>query len=109
MIGGLHPEAARIIFMKILIGYSQRSGSTLLQHILGQHSQIHSYSDGTSLIVLPALMAGCEPKQFSICVKPMDFFFLLHRREFYQKFDKFVWIARDPRDAYLSAFEVGYA
>ncbi|MBN2500746.1 MAG: sulfotransferase [Anaerolineales bacterium] len=95
--------------MKILIGYSQRSGSTLLQHILGQHSQIHSYSDGTSLIILPALLAGYEPKEYNVCIKPMDFFFFLRSRKFYQKFDKFIWIARDPRDSYLSAFEVGYA
>jgi hypothetical protein len=95
--------------MKILIGYAQRSGSTLLQHILSEHSQISSYSDVNSLFILPALLSGYEPTK-NICVKPSDNYFLLLKDErYYEKFDKFIWIARDPRDSYLSAFEIKFA
>ena len=68
--------------MKILIGYHQRSGSTLLQHILNAHSHLRSFSDANSLLVLPALLAGYKPVE-NVVVKPMD--------------------------TYLSALEVGYA
>lgn len=94
--------------MKILIGYHQRSGSTLLQHILNTHSRIRSYSDANSMFVLPVLLAGYTPPE-NICVKPMDTFFLGRPRLMYQRFDKFIWLARDPRDSYLSSLEVGYA
>jgi hypothetical protein len=94
--------------MKILIGYHQRSGSTLLQHILNAHSKVRSYSDANSLLVLPALLAGYTPEE-NICVKPMDTFFLHRPRLLYRRFDKFIWLARDPRDSYLSSLEVGYA
>jgi hypothetical protein len=94
--------------MKILIGYSQRSGSTLLQHILNEHSQIRSFSDANSLLVLPALLAGYRPEG-KVCVKPIDLFCLFGVKALYRQFEKFIWIARDPRDAYLSAFEVNFA
>lgn len=95
--------------MNILIGYAQRSGSTLLQHILNEHSQINSYSDVNSLFVLPAILSGYHPET-NVCVKPSDNYFLLLKDErFYQNFDKFIWIARDPRDSYLSAFEIKFA
>jgi len=94
--------------MKILIGYYQRSGSTLLQHILNEHSQIRSYSDVNSLLVIPPILTGYEPDG-NVCVKPLDVFFLIEKDTFYDKFDKFIWLARDPRDSYLSAFEVKFA
>ena len=94
--------------MKILIGYHQRSGSTLLQHILNAHSRVRSYSDANSLLVLPVLLAGYAPEE-NICIKPLDSFFLWRPRLLYRRFDKFIWLARDPRDSYLSALEVGYA
>jgi len=94
--------------MKILIGYHQRSGSTLLQHILNAHSRVRSYSDASSFLVLPSLLAGYDPVE-NVVVKPMDIFFLWRPRLFYRRFDKFIWLARDPRDSYLSSLEVGFA
>ncbi len=91
---------------KILIGYHQRSGSTLLQHMLNEHSGIRSFSDFSSLFLLPAIVAGYQPKQ-SICVKPLDTFFLTKGEVLYRSFNKFIWLARDPRDSYLSALEIG--
>lgn len=94
--------------MKILIGYYQRSGSTLLQHILNEHSQIRSYSDVNSLLMLPLFLTGHKPN-VNVCVKPLDIFFMIDNDKFYGVFDRFVWLARDPRDSYLSAFEVKFA
>ncbi len=94
--------------MKILIGYYQRSGSTLLQHILNEHSMVRSYSDVSSLIMLPIILAGYEPNE-CVCIKPLDVFFMIKRESFYQRFDKYIWLARDPRDSYISAFEMKFA
>ncbi len=94
--------------MRILIGYSMRSGSTLLQHLLHQHESIRSFSDLSSLAVLPSLMAGVPMR--GVCVKPPDLFYLAKRCPLLtNRFEKFVWIARDPRDSYLSSIESGYA
>jgi len=93
---------------RILIGYSMRSGSTLLQHILGQHSRIYSYSDLSSVPKLAQLKAG---RQFDdhVCIKPMDVVYLRRRPTLEPDFDKRIWLARDPRDSYLSARSSGYA
>ncbi len=90
----------------ILIGYAMRSGSTLLQHILNEHSRIQAYSDFNSLFVLPPALAGMR-SNLNRVVKPLDLFYVYTRIPFYERFDKFVWIARDPRDSYLSAEEAG--
>jgi hypothetical protein len=58
--------------------------------------------------VLPALLAGYQPRG-NICIKPLDVFYAFENDFLYQRFDKFIWLARDPRDSYLSAFEVRYA
>lgn len=79
----------------------------MLQHILNQHSKIQSFSDVNSLLALPAVLSGIRPK-VHWCVKPIDTFFLFRPYLFYRRFDKFIWLARDPRDAYLSAQEAGY-
>jgi hypothetical protein len=39
----------------------------------------------------------------------MDIFFLFSSRKFFAKFNKFIWLARDPRDSYLSALEIKFA
>lgn len=94
--------------MKILIGYFMRSGSTLLQHVLNGHSEIQSYSDLSSFWAAMYALAGRRPKSH-ICVKPMDVLYLQSTFDFYRYFDRFIWLARDPRDSYLSAVESGYA
>lgn len=90
----------------ILIGYAMRSGSTLLQHILNEHSHLQAYSDLNSLFVLPPALAGLHSRQKQV-IKPLDLFYVYTRSPFYERFDKFIWIARDPRDSYLSAEEAG--
>jgi hypothetical protein len=90
----------------ILIGYAMRSGSTLLQHILNEHSQIRAYSDFNSLFVLPPALASLHTDRHQV-IKPLDLFYVYARNPFYDRFDKFIWIARDPRDSYISAEEAG--
>lgn len=94
--------------MKVLIGYSMRSGSTLLQHILGGHSRLQGFSDLSSMTVLTRILADW-PVRGNLCVKPMDLLYLQSRVDFYRRFDRLIWITRDPRDSYLSALESGYA
>ncbi len=94
--------------MNLLIGYSMRSGSTLLQHMLGQHSLIQSASDIKTITHLPSIILG-QTSDAVVCVKPPDLVFLLNRIPFKSRFKKFVWITRDPRDSYLSSIESGYA
>ncbi|HDP88482.1 MAG TPA: sulfotransferase [Thioalkalivibrio sp.] len=94
--------------MRILIGYSMRSGSTLLQHILDGHSALDAYGDLSSI---PAFWR-CRADRMSrrhVCIKPMDVLYLQQRLDFYRHFDRLVWLARDPRDSYLSTIESGYA
>lgn len=85
-----------------------RSGSTLLQHILGCHSMLRAVGDITSFIPLIRILVGLKPN-YNICIKPMDLLYLQNKVNFYKYFDKYLWIARDPRDSYLSAIESGYA
>ena len=94
--------------MRILIGYSMRSGSTLLQHILGQHSAVRSYSDLNSLPALASAWLGLRPGGYRL-IKPLDLFYLLPGSRLLTSFDRHVWLVRDPRDSYLSAVESGYA
>ncbi len=94
--------------MRILIGYSMRSGSTLLQHILGQHSAVRSYSDLNSLPALASAWLGLRPRGYRL-IKPLDLFYLLPGSRLLTSFDRHVWLVRDPRDSYLSAVESGYA
>jgi hypothetical protein len=94
--------------LRVLIGYSMRSGSTLLQHILAQHSRLRSFSDLSSNWILLRLAAGPAPG-YDVCVKPMDVFFLWSGFPIERYFNRFVWLTRDPRDAYLSSIESGYA
>lgn len=96
--------------MKIIIGYAMRSGSTLLHHVLNQHSMLKSYSDISSIPILLKLGAGIRTSTTkNICVKPVDLVYLWNIDRIYKDFDKFLWIARDPRDSYLSSLESGYA
>jgi hypothetical protein len=60
-------------------------------------------------MIIPALLSGYNSDK-NICVKPSDnYFLLLKDKRFYDKYDKFIWIARDPRDSYLSSFEIKFA
>lgn len=93
--------------LRILIGYSMRSGSTLLQHILDQHSRLHSFSDLSSFGMLAKIAIGSRIPD-NICLKPMDLLFLGRQIPFARHFNRFLWIARDPRDSYLSTMESGY-
>jgi len=96
-------------FKTILLGYSMRSGSTVLQHMLGHHSRLRSYGDITSYWMLFRLAAGWKP-DYGVCVKPMDIVFLSRPPlSLYRHFNKFLWITRDPRDSYLSSVEAGYS
>lgn len=95
-------------YERILIGYSMRSGSTLLQHILNQHSRICSFSDLSACLAFAKILAGMR-FNYHVCVKPMDVIFLGRKRSYLRYFDKFLWLARDPRDSYLSSLESGYA
>lgn len=93
---------------RVLIGYSMRSGSTLLQHVLGQHSRLRAFSDLSSGLALLRLVLGSAPRH-GLCVKPVDLFYLHRALSLERYFDRFVWLTRDPRDAYLSSIESGYA
>lgn len=93
---------------RIIIGYSMRSGSTLLQHILNQHSEVQSHSDLSSYTALLRVLLNARFSK-NLCVKPMDLLFLGNKIPFLSRFDKRIWIARDPRDSYLSSLESGYA
>jgi hypothetical protein len=94
--------------MRTLIGYSMRSGSTLLQHVLGGHSRLQAYSDLSALPLLAGQLLGLRPLR-GACIKPMDLLYLQERFDFYRRFDRFLWITRDPRASYLSTVESGYA
>lgn len=84
-----------------------RSGSTLLQHILNQHSKLQSFSDLSSLPVLFAMRFGF--RFHNRVVKPLDLFFLGKKIRLLRRFEKRIWLTRDPRDAYVSSLESGYA
>ncbi len=94
--------------MKILIGYSMRSGSTLLMHLLGQHPEIRALGDVSSLFYLARAAAGRSPRG-AYCVKPPDLVFLHGKHGRWKGFTRRIWLVRDPRDSYLSTVESGYA
>jgi hypothetical protein len=94
--------------MRILIDYSMRSGSTLLQHILDQHSAVRSYSDISSSPALASAWLGLRLKGHHL-IKPLDLLYLMPKTRLFDHFDRYVWLVRDPRDSYLSAVESGYA
>ena len=94
--------------MRILIGYSMRSGSTLLQHILDGHSAIDAYGDLSSIPAFWRCWLDRRTRRH-VCIKPMDVIYLQQRVPLHAHFDKFIWLARDPRDSYLSTVESGYA
>jgi len=93
--------------MRVLIGYSMRSGSTVLSHVLGGHSMVRAYGDLSSALAL-ARVAKARPDR-TLVVKPPDLVFLGHRFDPRRFFDRGIWLARDPRDSYLSALDSGYA
>ncbi len=93
--------------MRLLIGYSMRSGSTLLQHVLGHHSKLRSFSDLSSIPMLASLTLGWRPQ--NIVLKPLDLIYLYPQLSPAGLFDKFVWLSRDPRDSYLSTVDSSYA
>jgi len=93
--------------MRVLIGYSMRSGSTVLAHVLGGHSRVRSHGDLSSLLALPRLAVPGNGRV--LLVKPPDLVFLHRRLDARAHFDRGIWLARDPRDSYLSALDSGYA
>ncbi|MCG5496963.1 sulfotransferase family protein [Ectothiorhodospira variabilis] len=94
--------------MRVIIGYSMRSGSTLLAHILSGHSQARAYSDISSNWALVRIALGLQPPGM-ICIKPVDLLYLQRHVRLWDRYDRRIWLARDPRDAYLSSVESGYA
>ncbi|SEL30662.1 sulfotransferase family protein [Ectothiorhodospira marina] len=94
--------------MRVIIGYSMRSGSTLLAHILSGHSQARAYSDISSNWALARIALGLQPPG-TVCIKPVDLLYLQRRLRLWERYDRCIWLARDPRDAYLSTVESGYA
>jgi hypothetical protein len=93
--------------MRVLIGYSMRSGSTVLAHVLGGHSRVRAYGDLSSVLAMPGLARPSEDR--TLIVKPPDLVFLGRRFDPRRFFDRGIWLARDPRDSYLSALDSGYA
>lgn len=102
------PRPLSIRPRRILIGYSMRSGSTLLSHILNQHSLIDAHSDLSAFGALLRLTSG-KVQTRHLCVKPMDIFYLSELPALLGRFDRFIWLTRDPRDSYFSTVESGYA
>lgn len=93
--------------MKVLIGYSMRSGSTVLAHVLGGHTRVRAYGDLSSMLALPRLAVPEAGR--TLVVKPPDLVFLGRRLDARRHFDRGIWLTRDPRDSYLSALDSGYA
>lgn len=95
----------------ILIGFYRRSGSTLLMNLMKTFDSIDVYGEVHSLpIMLKSLMRNDKPEK-DICLKPMDFVYLLLKsdyKKYFKVFDKFVWITRMPMDTFLSEMETGY-
>ncbi len=93
--------------MRVLIGYSMRSGSTVLAHALGGHSRVRACGDPSSLAALPRLPRPA--RDHTLVVEPPDLCFLSSRLDPLRYFDCGIWLVRDPRDSYLSTLESGYA
>lgn len=94
----------------ILIGFHRRSGSTLMKSLMSMFEDINIYGETPSIPVLLRSVLGRGKVEDNTCVKPIDAFYLhpVVGYDYFDWFDKFVWISRIPMDTYLSDIGTGY-